>query len=134
VLILKVLGQVSLVFFDFLEHFNFVRKYAKKLGVKVVESNKTGDELVCYRLWLSGFVTWDGELTPCCEFSDELSFGNVFSAKFSDVWLGVEAEKFRDWTSRGFSKGFYSDKVFGVCENCNLVFNDKLHKFLRQGK
>ncbi|MFH1455572.1 MAG: radical SAM protein [archaeon] len=63
----------------------------KNLGVNVVY-----DETVikCVWPWRNIYVTWQGEVTPCCMVVDpkELKLGNILKQPFNKIWNG---EKYR---------------------------------------
>lgn len=77
------------------------RRVGKDLGVRasLTPQMELPDELRrgCRYLWQHPFVTWQGELTPCCArpFAGQFTFGNVFRTPFSKLWNGEAIREMR---------------------------------------
>ncbi len=66
--------------------------------IKKIEKNELNnlDDAHCYLPWYSAYITWDGEVLPCCYFYDaQLSFGNIFRTSFKEIWNGLDYKTFR---------------------------------------
>lgn len=57
----------------------------------------------CRYLWQHPFITWQGELTPCCgrPFAAQFSFGNVFKTPFARLWNCEAIQRMRKALARG---------------------------------
>lgn len=67
----------------------------------------------CWRMWSSCVVTWDGNVVPCCFDKDaKYKVGNAFSTSFTEIWRGVEINKFRQALLKGRSE-------IDICTNCS---------------
>jgi radical SAM protein with 4Fe4S-binding SPASM domain len=69
-----------------------------------------GPGKVCYEPWDNFWVTWDGNVYPCCQTNRIM--GNVNDAGFNEIWNGLAYRLFRD----GISSGNYPKECIG-CRN-----------------
>ena len=58
-----------------------------------------GPGKVCYDPWRNYWVTWEGNVRPCCQ-TDRI-MGNVNDASFLDIWNGPAYRLFREKLSSG---------------------------------
>ena len=66
----------------------------------------------CWKMWHSCVITWDGQVVPCCFDKDAHHvMGNLSNAAFSELWSGVEYQKFRKKLIRSRSN-------IEMCQNC----------------
>ncbi|MFN8207429.1 MAG: radical SAM/SPASM domain-containing protein [Bacteroidales bacterium] len=67
---------------------------------------------LCYRMWSSAVITWDGLLVPCCYDKEaEYSFGSLNETSFSKRWKGSNADHFRRMV-------LHSRQNVPICRNC----------------
>jgi radical SAM protein with 4Fe4S-binding SPASM domain len=53
-------------------------------------------ERPCLVPWYSTYVTWEGDVYPCCYYYDgQVSFGSVFDAPFGEIWNSRQYREFR---------------------------------------
>ncbi|MFH1150724.1 MAG: SPASM domain-containing protein [Actinomycetota bacterium] len=51
---------------------------------------------VCLVPWYSTYVSWEGNVFPCCYYYDgQVDLGNVFNTPFSVIWNGPRYREFR---------------------------------------
>ena len=74
------------------------------------------DRNVCWRLWRSAVVNWDGGFAPCCYLTDKAQdFGDLNESSVKEVWNN---EKYT--TARGlFNKDFVPGEWVG-CLDCSV--------------
>lgn len=69
---------------------------------------------ICYYLWTSIIVNWDGIVTPCCSIYDEChNFGNIFIDGFRKIWNNPKYISSRKLMGRRIK-----DDEATVCMNC----------------
>jgi len=66
----------------------------------------------CMSPWICAYVFPDAQLRPCLNFS--YAFGDLNEKKFSEVWNGEAAQKFRLILKQ--------EKMFPVCRRCTEIF------------
>ncbi len=72
-------------------------------------ANKKG---ICLFPWFSTYITVDGEVKPCCCFSREkISFGNLFTTPFPEIWNNQQYIQFR----KNMKKEIFD---YDICRNC----------------
>lgn len=50
----------------------------------------------CYLPWYSAYITWEGDVLPCCYYYDaQVNFGNVFTTPFKTIWNNTRYQAFR---------------------------------------
>lgn len=67
----------------------FTGHYSKKNYFKEEEIG------ICKVAWFETFISWNGDVYPCCHFFD-FSFGNVIEQKFLSIWNSEKYIKFRE--------------------------------------
>jgi len=74
------------------------------------------DGNVCWRLWRSAVINWDGGFAPCCYLTDKTQdFGDLNESSVKEVWNN---EKYT--TARGlFNKDFVPGEWVG-CLDCSV--------------
>jgi radical SAM protein with 4Fe4S-binding SPASM domain len=80
----------------------------EKLSQPVFEKPAPGK--VCYEPWENFWVTWDGNVYPCCQTNRIM--GNVNDAAFQEIWNGTAYRQFR----KGIKSGDYPKECVG-CRN-----------------
>ncbi len=71
--------------------------------------NQPTNDLVCTEPWTTIFITWDGEIRPCC--SSEMTFGSLNQNRIEDIWFSKKYSQLRKEISSGKIKNRF-------CENC----------------
>jgi radical SAM protein with 4Fe4S-binding SPASM domain len=62
---------------------------------KLTSKSRPGKE-ICEFPWNNLYVTWDGDVSPCCFFLDnQYTLGNLLKSDLSRIWNGEEMQKFR---------------------------------------
>lgn len=80
------------------------------------------DNAPCYTPWTTCFITWDGEVLPCCHFWDgQISYGNLFNGNFKEVWNSKIARNFR--------KNCVKGKRNVLCARCGNQNSESYKKF-----
>ncbi len=106
---------------------NLVSDYQEKLKEKIKETKKLakekGIEFIfdeekspgCIWPWRSIYITWNGNVTPCCKILDYKKFGvgNILKEDFWKIWNGKEYQLFR--------KLLRERKAPLPCRGCNRV-------------
>ena len=79
------------------------------------------DGTVCWRLWRSAVVNWDGGLAPCCYLTDkEQDFGDADTTPLKEIWNGPNYT-----TARGlFKKGETPEQYVG-CLDCSVYLGSR---------
>ncbi|MBM3233656.1 radical SAM protein [Candidatus Pacearchaeota archaeon] len=118
------------------KHINEAIKKAKKLKNKKIlaelekikktggmtEASGTWDNAPCYSPWTTCFITWDGEILPCCHFWDgQISYGNLFNGNFNELWNSK--------TARNFRKNCVKGKRNTLCARCGNQNSESYKKF-----
>ncbi len=99
---------------DLVEKMEEARELANKYGITIIfdEEESPG----CIWPWRSIYVTWEGEVTPCCKVVETKktgSLGNVLKQDFWEVWNGERYQELR--------KLLRERKTPIVCRGCNRV-------------
>lgn len=69
---------------------------------------------LCIRPWISTLILWDGVVAPCCfDMDAQNTFGNAFSATFSEIWNNERYRSFRRQLLGG------ADKI-PLCKQCSF--------------
>ncbi len=77
--------------------------------------------------WHNCYVTWEGDVVPCCYFYDnQISFGNVLDKPFAEIWNNDKYKKFRGTMAKSRDQP--------ICQTCrnDEVFLEKKFKKLRK--
>lgn len=78
----------------------------------------------CYMPWHNCYITWEGDVVPCCYFYDkQVSFGNVFKESFKDIWNNDKYQAFRRATS-----SIRLPEICQTCRNDEVFLEDKFSK------
>jgi radical SAM protein with 4Fe4S-binding SPASM domain len=89
------------------------KKIAKKYKITVIfdEEKSPG----CIWPWRSIYITWNGNITPCCKILDYKKpyFGNILKEDFWKIWNGKEYQLTR--------KLLKQRKAPLTCKGCNMV-------------
>ncbi len=97
--------------------------YIEDYGKGELKYNSTKHS--CFMPWHNCYVTWEGDVVPCCYFYDkQICFGNVLREPFKKIWNN---KKYRDFrrahaTSRDL-------KICQTCRNDEVYLEKKLKKF-----
>lgn len=74
------------------------------------------DGNVCWRLWRSAVVNWDGGFAPCCYLTDKTQdFGDLNESSVKDVWNNENYE-----TARGLFEQDFIPETWVGCLNCSV--------------
>ncbi len=74
------------------------------------DEQKNLNDAHCYLPWYSAYITWEGDVLPCCYFYDaQLSFGNVFKTSFKEIWKSKKYQDFREGLAKSRE---------GICASC----------------
>lgn len=100
---------------------------------KYIEDHKKGEikyttaDRACYTPWHNCYITWEGDVVPCCYYYDkQICFGNVFKQCFAEIWNNDKYKAFRK------TKAISRDMP--ICQTCRNeeVFLEKKFKKLRK--
>lgn len=70
------------------------------------------DARKCILPWFSAYITVDGNVRPCCSFSQtKADFGNIFLTDIENIWNGKAYQGLR----KAFREG---KRPYPICENC----------------
>ncbi len=70
----------------------------------------------CGWAWSGTIVSWNGNVIPCCfDYNETCVMGNVFRAKFSEIWNGPEYRGLR----RAIKNGWQAPRL---CRDCPRGF------------
>jgi len=99
---------------ELVEKMKEARELAEKYGIMIIfdEEESPG----CVWPWRGIYVTWNGEVTPCCkvvEIKKTGSLGNILKQDFWEVWNGEKYQELR--------KLLRERKTPLVCAGCNRV-------------
>jgi MoaA/NifB/PqqE/SkfB family radical SAM enzyme len=79
------------------------------------------DGTVCWRLWRTAVVNWDGGLAPCCYLTDkEQDFGDASTTPVKDIWNGSSYT-----TARGLFKKGDNPKEWVGCLDCSVYLGSR---------
>ena len=57
---------------------------------------KSHKKRTCMIPWYSTYVSWEGDVFPCCYYYDgQITFGNIFDTPFSEIWNSPQYRQFR---------------------------------------
>ena len=104
---------------NFEDLLRYLRDYKNK--------NLTCEKEVCYAPWYDVYVTWEGDVVPCCYFYDnQLCFGNIFKEDFEKIWNNKAYQNFR--------KSMAQSRRFKICQTCRSEhsFLEDKFKILRK--
>jgi len=88
------------------------------------ELKYTTSKHVCYTPWHNCYVTWEGDVVPCCYFYDkQICFGNVFRESFKDIWNNDKYQEFRK--SKAISRDL---PICQTCRNDEVFLESKFKK------
>lgn len=104
-----------------------VKDKFKKLTQKIEEAKELADKYKirlifdetespgCIWPWRGIYVTWNGNVTPCCKILNynKPYFGNLLKEDFWDVWNGKEYQKIRELLR--------NREMPSCCKGCNRV-------------
>jgi radical SAM protein with 4Fe4S-binding SPASM domain len=67
------------------------------MAAGLAQANVQGTDVPCAWPWRSSYVTWNGDVQPCCMVmgSDRAKLGNARAAGFAGVWTNDEYQDFR---------------------------------------
>ena len=83
----------------------------------------------CYHLWFAPGVSWDGEISICCDdINREAVIGNANTSGISEVWQGEKIKEYRRLHLRG---DFHE---IPLCKNCNVweIYPDIFFKWQKK--
>jgi len=84
------------------------------------------DDAHCYLPWYSAYITWEGDVLPCCYYYDgQVNFGNVFQKPFKEIWHSEEYQKFREQLAK---------EKTGICATCGYRDDYLQEKFSKVAK
>jgi len=85
-------------------------------NIAVLRRQRDLSQSPCYMPWFTSYITWDGDLLPCCFFYDaQIKFGNVLEEPFMKIWNGPAYRAFRE-ACRHSRPGNL------ICRNCDIDF------------
>jgi len=65
---------------------------------RVTKSKDSGQRYPCRQLWELGYITWDGDVMPCCvDVLKKLKIGSLEDSTLWDLWNGPAIQKIRDF-------------------------------------
>jgi radical SAM protein with 4Fe4S-binding SPASM domain len=74
-----------------------------------VKKSRSG---ICYRMWSSAVITWDGNMVPCCyDKQAGFSYGTLATNSFTQLWKGAKAGHFRRSVQQ-------NRQAVPICRNC----------------
>ncbi len=80
----------------------------------------------CYLPWYSAYITWEGDVLPCCYYYDgQVNFGNIFQKSFNEIWHSNEYQNFREQLVK---------QKIGICATCGYrddFLQDRFAKFTK---
>ncbi len=78
----------------------------------------------CYMPWHNCYITWEGDVVPCCYFYDkQVCFGNVFEESFKDIWNNEKYQAFRRATAN-----IRLPEICQTCRNDEVFLEGKFKK------
>lgn len=95
------------------EYFDEAQSLANRLGVQLLlpRLKKTNQENKCTSPWRTTYITWEGNVTPCCTISTDFICGNLHECHLNEIWRNSNYTKFREELKK-------SDPLPGQCINC----------------
>jgi radical SAM protein with 4Fe4S-binding SPASM domain len=67
---------------------------------------------LCFRMWSTAVITWDGRMVPCCYDKEaEFSYGSLTGAPFAQLWRSTQADYFRRSVK-------HNRQAVPICRNC----------------
>jgi len=78
------------------------------VGVRFPLPSSTKSNSVCTVPWRSIFISWNGDVHPCCFYLDK-ALGNIFEESLQRIWRGKKYSDFRLELLKGEDK---------FCNNC----------------
>ncbi len=59
---------------------------------------RNGKTVPCYKPWYSAFVTWDGDVVPCCccAVNKDYIIGNALTESFATLWRNEKSQAIRE--------------------------------------
>jgi radical SAM protein with 4Fe4S-binding SPASM domain len=89
------------------------KKIAKKYNITIIFDEE--ESVGCIWPWRSIYITWNGNITPCCKILDYKKpyFGNILKKDFWEIWNGKEYQLTR--------KLLRKRKAPLECKGCNMV-------------
>jgi radical SAM protein with 4Fe4S-binding SPASM domain len=99
-----------------------------KFSIDVPKKVYTYDK-ICLWPWVGTYITWEGEIKPCCTrpYYTDFSFGNILKENFEDIWYSDKYIEFR--------KSLKSKNIPFICKGCPFdfsVFDDKIKNELER--
>jgi radical SAM protein with 4Fe4S-binding SPASM domain len=68
---------------------------------------------LCFRMWNSCVITWEGDVVPCCfDKNADHPFGNIHNQHLLDIWQSQSYNDFRTIV-------FTNRKNISICRNCS---------------
>ncbi|NUQ57066.1 MAG: SPASM domain-containing protein [Candidatus Paceibacter sp.] len=69
----------------------------------------------CYHLWFSPGISWDGEVSICCDdLERQAVIGNIKKSTLTEIWQSDALKKYREYHLRG------EYQKIPVCKNCDV--------------
>lgn len=69
----------------------------------------------CYHLWFSPGISWDGEVSICCDdLERQAVIGNIKKSTLAEIWQSDVLKKYREYHLRG------EYHKIPVCKNCDV--------------
>lgn len=107
---------------DVIEVVDRSKRLGDALGVTVEFAGIRPKPQPCFWPWVGCFVTYDGEVAPCCMINQrtdredvlkKIGFGNMLEEGFDDIWNNERARDFRFRLSSG--------DLPIICRNCPVL-------------
>jgi radical SAM protein with 4Fe4S-binding SPASM domain len=97
-----------------------IKQKGKKdnMEVNIFEENLLSFNKQCVWPWESSYISKTGDVVPCCIIGDEkvISFGNIKSNSFKDIWNSENYKNFRE--------DIKNNKIPNYCKNCYQEFKN----------
>jgi len=103
------------------EIFIRAKENADKRGVKLILMGNPDFEMTSCE-WMNNriFITFDGEILPCCMKQDrKMSFGNIYKDSINNIW---------DSDKINMSRQFKSAGSYRICADCPYIENKQYLK------
>ncbi len=120
----KVIGNLSKLKTKTKIDYDSLKQYLKDYNNKNLKYKTES----CFAPWYNTYITWEGDVVPCCYFYDkQVSFGNVLVEDFKNIWNN---KKYRNFRKNMVKKG----RKHLICQTCRNKEDFLYNKFKRFNK
>lgn len=92
-----------------------LHNYGGKIDNRVVSKSKIIKRYPCYHLWFSPGISWDGEVSICCDdLERQAVIGDIKKTTLSEIWQNNILKKYRKYHLSG------EYHKIPVCKNCDI--------------